>query len=154
MTYDALAQFKPLKKLKGSSQTILHIDFSLDSQMLQSHDNWFDMDSGKNDKQSSIKWKNETWSTWSRTEGWPVSGIYPLGASGEDINAVDRSADGKVLATADDFGLVKLFRFPAIGTIHNKYYGHSSQVTNIKFSKGNATQQYVVSTGGEDKSIL
>lgn len=85
------------------------MDFSLDSQMLQTYDNWFDMETGKNDKPSSIKWKNETWNTWTRTEGWHVSGIYPFGASGEDINAVDRSFDRKVLATADDFGLVKLF---------------------------------------------
>jgi len=115
------------------------MDFSLDSQMLQTHDNWFDMETGKNDKLSKIKWENETWNTWTRTEGWHVSGIYPLGTSGEDINCVDRSADGKVLATADDFGLVKLFKFPAIGASHNnhnKYYGHSSQVTNIKFSRG------------------
>ena len=138
MTYDVQAQFKPLKKLKGSAQAILHMDFSLDSQLLQTHDNWFDMETGKNDKQSITKWKNEIWNTWTRTEGWQVSGIYPLGASGEDINAVDRSADGKILATADDFGLVKLFRFPAVGASQNKYYGHSSQVTNIKFSRGNA----------------
>lgn len=154
MTYDAQAQFKPLKKLKGSSLTIWHMDFSLDSQMLQTHDNWFDMETGKNDKATAIKWKNENWSSWTRTDGWQVSGIYPFGASGGDINAVDRSADGKVLATADDFGLVKLFKFPAIGTGHQKYYGHSSQVTNIKFSKGGSNSQYIVTTGGEDKSIL
>jgi microtubule-associated protein-like 6 len=31
----------------------------------------------------------------------------------DDINAVDRSPDGKVLATGDDFGLVKLFKYPS-----------------------------------------
>lgn len=135
MTYDVLNQFKPKQKLKGSSQTIWHMDFSVDSMMLQSHDNWFDMGTFKNDKASAYKWKNEVWHSWTRTEGWQVSGIYPHGASGEDINAVDRAPDGNVLATADDFGLVKLFRYPALGPDHTKYYGHSSQVTNIKFSK-------------------
>jgi len=28
----------------------------------------------------------------------------------DDVNAVDRSPDGKILATGDDFGLVKLFK--------------------------------------------
>ena len=69
MTYDAKT-FKPLKKLKGSSQPILHMDFSLNSEMLQTFDNWFDMETGKNDKPSAIKWKNEAWNTWTRTEGW------------------------------------------------------------------------------------
>lgn len=112
------------------------------------------MESGKNDKACAVKWKNEAWSTWTRTDGWQVSGIYPFGASGEDINAVERSADGRVLATADDFGLVKLFKFPAIGPGHHKFYGHSAQVTNIKFSMEFEKSQYVCTTGGDDKSIL
>jgi len=67
---------------------------------------------------------------------------------------VDRSVDGNVLATADDFGLVKLFRYPAIGEKHNKYYGHSAHVTNIKFTKNTNGEKYVITTGGEDKSIM
>ena len=43
-------------------------------------------------------------------------GIFPAGADGTDVNAVDRSAqpwdDYHLLATADDFGQVKIFRYP------------------------------------------
>jgi WD40 repeat protein len=47
------------------------------------------------------------------TQGWPVSGIWPAGADGSDINAVERSPDGTVIATADDFGTIKLYNFPS-----------------------------------------
>lgn len=41
-----------------------------------------------------------------------LSGIWPDGADGTDINAVCRSHDGSLLASADDFGKVHLFSFP------------------------------------------
>lgn len=43
---------------------------------------------------------------------WFPSGIWPDGADGTDINAVCRSHDGSLLASADDFGKVHLFSFP------------------------------------------
>jgi hypothetical protein len=39
-----------------------------------------------------------------------VQGIWPPFADGTDVNAVDRSKDMRLLASADDFGRVKLFR--------------------------------------------
>ncbi len=49
--------------------------------------------------------------TWVVCVGrWPVQGIWPPAADGTDVNAVHRSPDNKLLATADDFGRVKLFR--------------------------------------------
>lgn len=41
-----------------------------------------------------------------------VSGVWPDGADGTDINAVCRSNDGSLLVSADDFGKVLLFSFP------------------------------------------
>jgi microtubule-associated protein-like 6 len=40
-----------------------------------------------------------------------------------------------VCATGDDFGLVKLFKYPAVGAGFTKYIGHSSHVTNVKFTR-------------------
>lgn len=39
-------------------------------------------------------------------------GIWPEGADGTDINAVCRSHDNNLLASADDFGKVHLFSNP------------------------------------------
>lgn len=76
---------------------------------------------------------------------------------GSDINAVERSPDGTVLASADDFGLVKLFRYPCPvdkGAAYNKFTGHSSHVTNVSFSRNKTGQKYLLTTGGEDKCIF
>lgn len=43
-------------------------------------------------------------------------GIWPESADGTDVNFCDRSHDGQLMATADDFGKVKLFSWPVIQT--------------------------------------
>lgn len=64
-----------------------------------------------------------------------------------------RSQNRLTLATADDFGKVKLFRYPCVveKAQHNSYQGHSSHVTKVKFSKGD---KFVLSTGGHDKTLM
>ncbi len=39
---------------------------------------------------------------------------------GTDINAVSRSFGGEVLATADDHGQVKLFRYPVVEGVYSQ----------------------------------
>jgi hypothetical protein len=52
-----------------------------------------------------------SWAGQTCVLGWPVQGIWPPGADGTDVNAVDRSSHGKFLATSDDFGQVRFFLF-------------------------------------------
>jgi microtubule-associated protein-like 6 len=53
---------------------------------------------------------------------------------------VCESADGKLVATADDFGAVKVkvYNCPCVsqgnGSVEGK--GHSSHVTNVRFQQG------------------
>lgn len=42
--------------------------------------------------------------------GWPVIGIWSGTMDGTDVNAVHRSHSGRLLATADDFGKVNVYR--------------------------------------------
>jgi microtubule-associated protein-like 6 len=65
---------------------------------------------------------------------------------------VDRTKDGKICVTGDDFGTVKLFSFPNFkNSAYNKFIGHSSHVTNVRFSYDDS---YLISVGGNDKSIF
>lgn len=66
-----------------------------------------------------------------------MQGIYPPASMTDDVNAVDRSPDGQVLATGDDFGFVKLFKFPCPvpKAAFTKFNGHSSHVTNVMFTR-------------------
>lgn len=81
------------------------------------------------------------------------TGIWSEGADGTDINAVARSHDGKLLASADDFGKVHLFSYPCCQprALSHKYGGHSSHVTNVAFLWDDSM---ALTTGGKDTSVL
>nr|MCQ2973133.1 WD40 repeat domain-containing protein [archaeon] len=55
--------------------------------------------------------------------------------------------------TSDDYGKVKLFRYPSPveRALPNTYSGHSSHVTNVRFLHNN---KHLISTGGNDKAIF
>jgi hypothetical protein len=87
---------------------------------------------------------------------WGAQGVWaPTGEVG-DINAVARSNKGdwvaneRLLAVADDFGFVKLTRYPANLGVSNErsYRGHSARVTQCAFS---CNDKYLVTTGGGDR---
>lgn len=101
---------------------------------------------------SASELKDVKWATWTCTLGWPVQGIWPPCADGTDINAVDRSHSGHLLATSDDFGKIKLFRYPCLPNAKsNVYSGHSSHVMNVRWTLGD---QYLLTAGGNDKCIF
>ncbi|XP_016354953.1 echinoderm microtubule-associated protein-like 6, partial [Sinocyclocheilus anshuiensis] len=93
------------------------------------------------------------WMTWTCVLGPEVNGIWPKYSSVNDINSVDANYSSAVLVTGDDFGLVKLFRFPCLkkAAKFKKYIGHSAHVTNVRWSHD---LQWVLSTGGADHSVF
>ena len=99
--------------------------------------------------------RDEPWSTQTCIYGWHVRGLWPEGADGTDINACARSNTElrEMIATSDDFGKVKLFRYPCIipNADNRPYGGHSSHVTNVAFSPDD---RWLVSTGGEDRAVF
>lgn len=74
--------------------------------------------------------KDMIWASQSCKVGWDVEGIYPSGEDGSHINGVCRSKDLKLLATADDFGLLNIYRYPCVSLKHKarSYCGHSEHV--------------------------
>ena len=137
------------------TSALTHLDWSQDSQALviNSQANelmFFDMNSKKQINASSAK--TIEWSTWTCIFGFPVQGIWP-GLDYTDVNSVDRSRNGTLLATGDDFGQVKLFKYPCVKekAAFNNYYGHSSHVTKVKFS---ANDSLLFSAGGNDKTLM
>ncbi|GAB9469886.1 hypothetical protein Gpo141_00007149 [Globisporangium polare] len=147
--------YKKHGECRGHSGTVTHMDFSKDSHVLQSTAagagellfwNVFTL------KQipSASAVRDVVWATWSCPFGWPVQGIW---APGSDINAVCRSDDKSVVATGDDFGLVKLFQYPSAGTSPAQartYLAHASHVTSCAFTKND---MFLLTTGGRDQSI-
>lgn len=65
----------------------------------------------------------------------------------------DKEEGRAVLATGDDFGKIKLFRYPCTqeNAGFNSFGGHSDQITNVRFNSSNS---HLISTGGAEKSIM
>ena len=154
--YDCLANFALKCACSGASSYIKHIDFTTDSTALQCSTGayeilYFDANSGEIMHDGAEKFKDEPFASWTLAIGWPAQGVYPPFSDGTDVNAVARTGDGTLLATADDFGLVKLFRYPCAsnGAPSKSFSGHAAHVTNVRVSHGD---DYVLSTGGGDRA--
>ncbi|XP_048515693.1 echinoderm microtubule-associated protein-like 2 isoform X8 [Athalia rosae] len=144
-------------KSMGHSSFITHLDWSVDSQYLRSNSGDYELlywNPGicRQIPKSSVL-RDVDWSTHSCIISFETIGVWPEGADGTDINNCTRSGDGKLLATGDDFGKVKLFSYPACQpkSLFHVYAGHSSHVTNVSFLQDDTR---LVSTGGNDTSVL
>ena len=151
--------YRRMSRCKGHSSFIKHLDWDAASRVVQCTSAsyellYFDAVTGQ---QAYEGLRDLTWTTWTCTLGFPVMGIFPPGADGTDINACSRSYTrgnrGGVLATADDFGRVKMFNYPCCieDAPFHEYSGHSSHVTDVRFSTDDA---YVVTTGGHDRAVF
>ena len=102
----------------GHTSFITHLDFSNDSKFLQSNSGDYELlfwDTSGTHITAAARMRDTQWATWSCTLGWPVQGIWPQVTHDlTDINSVSRNSQHDLLVTGDDFGCVKLFRFPAL----------------------------------------
>eukprot|EP00042_Codosiga_hollandica_P038025 m.305316 g.305316 ORF g.305316 m.305316 type:complete len:725 (+) comp55287_c0_seq1:96-2270(+) len=149
--------FASLASGKGHSASVNQIDWSEDGNFAQSASidyevlYWDTSNWARIGNASDVR--DVQWATQSLTLGWSVQGMWPKGADGTDINAVDRSHSKQLLASADDFSLVKLFKFPCY-VEHSKahtYTAHSAHVTNVRFL---ADDSRVISIGGQDNAVI
>ncbi len=74
---------------------------------------YFESPRGKRVTITSSELNKIEWSTWTSVLGKSCQGIWPRQSDVTDVNAADRTKDGSMIATADDFGYLKLFQFPA-----------------------------------------
>ncbi|XP_074434711.1 echinoderm microtubule-associated protein-like 6 isoform X3 [Larus michahellis] len=155
--YAVAQRYKKIGECNKSTSFITHIDWSVDSKFLQTNDGagerlFYKMPSGKH-LTSKDEIKGIHWASWTCVIGSEVNGIWPKYTNVTDVNSVDGNYNSSVLVTGDDFGLVKLFRFPCLkkGAKFRKYVGHSAHVTNVCWSHD---FQWVLSTGGADHSVF
>lgn len=155
--------FRRKYALRKHSSFITHFDWSLDSSYLQSNCGayellYWDMTQGKQLTNGANQLRDETWDEITCVYNWSTQGIWEEGLDGTDINMVSRSTtklfgEYHLLASCDDKKSVKVYKHPCLkkGAGSVKGLGHSSFVTNVRFSKGD---EYLYSTGGRDGSVL
>lgn len=54
------------------------------------------------------------WVTFTGVLGAEVNGIWGKYADTNDVNAADANFENGVIVTGDDFGMVKVYKFPAL----------------------------------------
>ena len=103
--------------------------------------------------------KDAKWHTVRCALNWHVQGVWPSYADGTDINGVAVDPDQGIIASGDDFGRVRLYRFPCI---ENDMWesidllGHCSHVTSVCFAARDEADGALrlFSAGGNDKSLM
>ena len=154
--------YKPVGRCKASS-SIKHLDWSVDSSTLRTNDagkelHFWAMPAGDTRRDAS-EVNDLEWATDTCPISWGAQGVWPKGAHGDDINACATSNRGQwwedevVIATADDYSAINLYRFPAdVARSRGKSYaGHSAHVTNLAFS---ADDKWLISVGGDDRCVF
>ena len=119
---------------RGASSYITHVDWSADSKLIQLNSGakerlFFEIPSCKRVALSAQTAAGVSWARWTSVLGPECLGIWPPYCDVTDVNATHATRDGSLLATGDDFGLVKLFAFPSTEKHAKcrKYGGHAAR---------------------------
>lgn len=143
---------------RGASSYITHVDWSSDSRLIQINSGakerlFYELPSCKRVNINASAVAEISWARWTSVLGNECQGIWPPYTDVTDVNSTHVTRNKQLIATGDDFGLVKLFAFPSTEKHAKckKYKGHAAHVTNVRF---NHDDTQLLSTGGGDSSIL
>ncbi|KAJ8604819.1 hypothetical protein CTAYLR_001017 [Chrysophaeum taylorii] len=136
--YDCLKKFQVKAVCTAHTERVVAFDFKSDSTCLRScsvssETLVFDSKNGELVRESPSDDDHDLWGSWTTTVGTPVAGaLLPL-ASANDLATSHRSAE--LIATGDDFGAVKLFKWPcfAPAAAAKTAFGHASRVASVRF---------------------
>uniref|UniRef100_A0A3P8UFH2 EMAP like 6 n=1 Tax=Cynoglossus semilaevis TaxID=244447 RepID=A0A3P8UFH2_CYNSE len=138
---------------KGAGSYITHIDWDSRGKLLQVNTGakeqlFFEAPRGR--KQNISVFEKLDWASWTSVLGPTCEGIWPTLSF---VNTASLTKDHKLLATGDDFGFLKLFSFPSRGQFakFKKYVGHSTNVTNVRWSNDDSV---LLSVGGADTALM
>jgi len=162
--YDVKKGYTLHKDLNKSSSAVLHIDWGTGSNKHAIHISdqageilYYNAATGVQDPSGVSSYQNEPWATFSTHLSWATNGIW-VTSDYSNVNCVDRSIwthaeDYQLLASGDDDGKVKIFRYPSTeeGSQFVQGNGHSSHVTQVRFSLQNGA---IFSAGGNDGCIF
>ena len=156
--YDVTANYQLYYTCNKHNSFVTSLDWSADSTYIRSvcgayEKLYFNIKDKSFDNFGLSNTKDYSWATNSCKIGWDVEGIFPSGEDGSHINGVDTSADQQLIATADDFGLLNVYRYPVCSLKHKakSYSGHSEHVVRALFTKD---KKRIFTIGGYDKAII
>lgn len=157
--YDATNGYERVGKCTAHKATITCLDWCMHSKYIRSVCNGYELlfhtvPECDQDPSGASNTKATVWASGHAKFGWLVDGIFPKETSGDHINGVDMNADQTLIATGDDFGLVRVFRSPARHRVKPRSFrAHSEHVVRVKFGRDNLSN-YLFSVGGYDQTLM
>jgi hypothetical protein len=105
--------------LKAHKSFITQLDWSKDGRFMQSVCGAYELlfwnvDNLQQLTGGATMLRDERWASYTVKLGWWVQGVFPPATDGSHVNGVDRTKDEKVIVTADDWGLVNLYKNPCM----------------------------------------
>lgn len=166
--------FSRFAVLEGHRSFITHLDWSADGRFIQTNCGAYELlfwDTKHIDSRTkkvarvgrASSLADTDWQTITSVINWGCTGIW-YSPEGYMLNACDRSHDRSLLAVGEDSSLVKLYKWPCVGTFQksgrdpklggadgNEGIGHGSHVSNVRFAFDDSK---VVSVGGDDNATM
>ena len=158
---DSICRFQLLHVLRKHNAVITDVDFRLDGLYLRSNCSahelyYWDLKKGTSIKSHSCIRKTQ-WHTQNCSLSWASQGVWPRENDGTNILSIDLNTRGnigdRVLATADNYGRVKLYRFPCLSHHYpyKVYKGHCGTIFKVRWI---GTGSHLVTLGQYDKTIF
>jgi WD40 repeat protein len=164
--YSVHENYKRKATLKKFHGPVTHLDWSVDSGTLQINTEAQELvfiDVAKYQQitqiEHSFALRNESWSSLNCVYGWGSQGCWKDHMmSSTDIKMVDRSngqfyKEYQALAVAEQSGSLKIYKYPCTqpDSVPVVGKGHNSFISKVKWS---ANDKHIITTGGEDQTII
>ena len=156
--YNATDSYSARAVIKCAQSWVTHLDFTIDSQYVQisdgAHSLWFAECSNGIQIPTPASLKDAQWSSVTTPLGWGVKGFWPKNVKQNvDINSCARSLDGNEIASLDNYGRLKLWRYPCHSENpgHITYRGHSIKGGKLAWC---ADDSHLLSVGANDRCIF
>uniref|UniRef100_S4RMD1 EML-like second beta-propeller domain-containing protein n=1 Tax=Petromyzon marinus TaxID=7757 RepID=S4RMD1_PETMA len=143
---------------KGASGCVTHLDWDTKGKLIQVNTSareqlFYEAPRGKRQNIHPHEAERLEFASWTCVLGPTCEGVWAAHSDGADVNAASLSRDRSILATADDFGFIKLFQYPVKGAYARckQYVGHSGQVANVRWAYDDSL---LLSVGGADTALV
>lgn len=158
LIYDSKTESR-IRTLKGHKSALIALDWSIDSKYIHSNGflvedmYWINDETGSKVADGSVALKNVEWSDWTCIYGWASQGIWSDSTYGTEVNAASRSHDKSLLAVGDDYGRLKVFKYPCYSkkASHFTIIGHASKIGDVYF---NTSSDHLFSLGYIDNTMM
>ncbi len=75
---------------------------------------FWDVDKLEQVADGATQFRDTKWFSETGKIGWDVQGIFPPATDGTHVSGVEKTADGKLIFTGDDWGFINIYRCPCL----------------------------------------